>query len=57
MGTPVKLQINRDDQLISQRSMNSHLMVMTDSCCHVPDQNNNSEVRLQIQIFGATQLL
>lgn len=31
--------------LISQRSMNSQLVVMTDSCCHVPDQNNNLEVK------------
>lgn len=29
----------------SQRSMNSHLTVMTDSCCHVPDQNNNLELK------------
>lgn len=57
MGTSVKLQTNWADQVVSQRSMNSHLMVMTDSCCHVPHQNNNSEVQLQRQICRATHLL
>lgn len=43
LGTPVRLQINPDDQLISQSSMNSHGRALTDSCCQPGAEGHNAD--------------